>query len=65
MKNVMSDKFFRRHIFSSFAGGHARAPQCVHAPEAFAALHKEQAAQGAGRGGHLQGRQVAHPQGGF
>ena len=46
------------------AGGHARAPQRVHAPEAPAALHQEQAAQGAGRGGHLPRRQVPHAQGG-
>ncbi len=42
------------------AGGHAHPPLSVHAPEALAAFHQEQAAQGAGRGRHLQGRQVPH-----
>ena len=38
-------------------GGHARPPLGLHAPEAPAALHQGQAAQGAGRGRHLPGRQ--------
>ncbi len=28
-------------------GGHSCAPQCLHASEAFAAVHQEQAAEGA------------------
>ena len=50
------------HISATYrAGGHARAPQRLHAPEAPATLHQEQAEEGAGRGGHLPRRQVAHP----
>ena len=37
----------------------------MHAPEALAALHQEQAAQGAWGGGHLPGWQVPHPAGGL
>jgi hypothetical protein len=40
-------------------GGHARAPLGLHAPEAPAALHQEQAEEGARRGGHLQVRLLA------
>ncbi len=47
------------------AGGHACAPQRVHAPEAPAAIYQEQAAQGAGRGSHLQRWQVPHLEGGL
>ena len=45
------------------AGGHPCASQRLHAPEALAALHQKQAAQGAWRGGHLQRWQVPHPSG--
>ena len=42
-------------------GGHARAPLGLHAPEAPAALHEVEAAQGARRGRNLPRRQVPYP----